>query len=217
MVPLTFNDGHLSQYTNVRPVLQAHNMNATFYVASGWADKNASGYVQWWQADDLYRDGNEIGAIGTDHKDLTQVYNSDWTQDYTYKEQQVCNDRQRLATRRYDPQSVAYLAGAYQHTFPDGSTVQSIVKGCGYLAARAVCSLPSLTSVVTAAATHGGGWLQFTLHHQVCSESRSDYNSCMSAYGSIKDTTLNAFLDWLPDNAPSGTLVRTVRQVMSGG
>jgi peptidoglycan/xylan/chitin deacetylase (PgdA/CDA1 family) len=116
-------------------------MNATFYVVSGWANRNASGYMRWWQVDDLYRDGNEIGGMGADHKDLTQVYNSDWMQDYAYKRDQVCNDRQRLAQLGYDPQSFAYPAGAYRYTFPDGSTVQDIVKGCGYLAARAVGGL----------------------------------------------------------------------------
>jgi peptidoglycan/xylan/chitin deacetylase (PgdA/CDA1 family) len=249
IVSLTFNDGQLSQYTNARPVLQAHNMNATFYVVSGWADKNASGYVQWWQVDDLYRDGNEIGGMGTDHKDLTQVYNSDWTQDYAYKRQQVCDDRQRLAQRGYDPQSFAYPAGAYNYTFPDGSTVRDIVKGCGYLAARSVgalsptgptyaetlppkdayairtwtssttpIQLSALQSMVTAAASRGGGWVPLVFN-QVCHQGQANYSTCMSSSKAIDDAVFSVFLDWLQNagqtgGAPTGTVVKTVRQAM---
>jgi hypothetical protein len=155
-------------------------MNATFYVVSGWADKNASGYIQWWQVDDLYRDGSEIGGIGTDHKDLSQVYNSDWMHDYAYKRDQVCNDRQRLVQLGYDPQSFAYPAGACSYTFPDGSTVQDIVNGSGFLAARAVDGLSS--SAPTYAET-------------------------------LPPKDAYAVRTW----TSSGTVVKTVRQIMSGG
>jgi peptidoglycan/xylan/chitin deacetylase (PgdA/CDA1 family) len=138
VVSLTFNDALVSQYNYARPVLQAHNMNATFYVASGWINQGSSAYYAWWQADNLYRDGNEIGGMGYDHKDLTKVYNTDWTQDYAYKKQQVCSDFNWLAARGYDPRSFAYPAGAYNYTFPDGSTARGIVRDCGFLAGRAV-------------------------------------------------------------------------------
>lgn len=138
VVSLTFNDAQVSQYTYARPVLQAHNMNGTFYVASGWINKSYACCAAWWQIDELYRDGNEIGGMGVDHKDLTQVYNSDWTQDYAYKKQQVCDEFAWLAQRGYDPRTFAYPAGAYNYTFPDGRTVRSIVQACGYQAGRAV-------------------------------------------------------------------------------
>jgi peptidoglycan/xylan/chitin deacetylase (PgdA/CDA1 family) len=234
VVSLTFNDGQVSQYNNARPILRAHNTNATFYVVSGWADKNASGYVQWWQVDDLYRDGNEIGGMGTDHKDLTQVYNSDWTQDYAYKQQQVCNDRQRLADRGYDPQSFNYPAGAYKYTFPNGSTVQGIVKGCGYLAARAVGGLSSTgptyaetlppkdayalrtwnssTSPVqlsalqsmVTAAAGRGGGWVPLVFNQVCHQGDSNYSSCMASPKAMDDTVLAAFLDWIQAAGQAG-------------
>jgi peptidoglycan/xylan/chitin deacetylase (PgdA/CDA1 family) len=136
VVSLTFNDDLASQYTYARPILQSHNMNGTFYVPSGWVDNRVSGAMTWGQLDDLYRDGDEIGGMGTDHKNLTQVYNSDWTQDYAYKKQQVCGDHDRLAQLGYDPQSFGYPGAAYNYTFPDGSTVEGIVKSCGYLSGR---------------------------------------------------------------------------------
>jgi peptidoglycan/xylan/chitin deacetylase (PgdA/CDA1 family) len=138
VVTLTFHDALITQYTNARPILQAHNMNGTFYLPSGWVNRGSSSYYAWWQADNLYKDGNEIGGMGFDHKDLTQVYYTDWTQDYAYKKQQVCDDFNLLARRGYDPRSFAYPAAAYNYTFPDGSNVRGIVKACGYMSGRTV-------------------------------------------------------------------------------
>jgi peptidoglycan/xylan/chitin deacetylase (PgdA/CDA1 family) len=138
VVSLTFNDAQISQYTYARPILRAHGMNGSFYVASGWINKSFACCTAWWQVDELYRDGNEIGGMGVEHKDLTQVYNSDWTQDRAYKRQQVCDDFNWLATRGYDPRTFAYPAGAYNYTYPDGSNVRNLVRDCGYTGARAV-------------------------------------------------------------------------------
>jgi hypothetical protein len=38
----------------------------------------------------------------------------------------------------------------------------------------------------------------------------------MSGEAAIEEGVFAAFLDWLRDDAPEGTTVRTVRQVMSG-
>jgi peptidoglycan/xylan/chitin deacetylase (PgdA/CDA1 family) len=250
VVSLTFNDAHLSQYTYARPVLQAHGMDGTFYVPSGWINKSFACCYTWWQADELYRDGNEIGGMGVDHKDLTQAYNSDWTQDYAYKRQQVCDDLNWLAGRGYDPRSFAYPAGAYKYTFPDGSTVQGIVRGCGYLAGRAVggfspagpayaetlppkdayavrtlsntstsaIQLSTLQNAVTAAAGHGGGWVPLVFN-QVCHQGDANYSTCMGSSKPIDDQVFSQFLDWLATagqagGAPAGTVVKPVRQAM---
>jgi peptidoglycan/xylan/chitin deacetylase (PgdA/CDA1 family) len=250
VVSLTFNDALVTQYTNARSILQAHNMNGTFYVASGWINKSSSAYYAWWQADDLYRDGNEIGGMGFDHKDLTQVYNTDWTQDYAYKKQQVCDDFKYLAGRGYDPRSFAYPAGAYNYNFPDGSNVRSIVKTCGYMAGRAVggfspsgpaysetlppkdayavrtlsntstsaIQLATLQNAVTAAASHGGGWVPLVFN-QVCRQGDANYSTCMASSKPIDSAVFSQFLDWLANagqagGAPTDTVVKTVRQTM---
>lgn len=250
VVSLTFNDALITQYTNGRPILQAHNMNATFYVPSGWINRGGSQYYAWWQADDLYRDGNEIGGMGVDHKDLTQVYNADWTQDYAYKKQQVCDDFNWLAGRGYDPQSFAYPAGAFNYTFPDGSNARGIVKACGYLAGRAVggfspsgpaysetlppkdayavrtlsntptsaVQLPTLQNAVTAAAGRGGGWVPLVFN-QVCRQGDANYSTCMASSKPIDSAVFSQFLDWLAaagqsGGAPADTVVKTIRQAM---
>ena len=79
--------------------------------------------------------------------------------------------------------------------------------------------LSDLESFVTAAAAHGGGWLPITFH-DVCDANASDFSNCMSLYGSIQDTVLGQFLDWLQaagqsGGAPAGVAVKNVCQVMN--
>jgi peptidoglycan/xylan/chitin deacetylase (PgdA/CDA1 family) len=243
VVTLTFNDGLTSQYAHARPVLQAHNAHATFYLASGQIDKSFSCCMPWWQVDDLYRDGNEIGGMGSDHYNLTNTFSSDPILDYNYKHQEVCGDRQRLAQLGYDPQSFAYPAAAVN------STAKSIVADCGYLSGRTIGGIPAtsapfaeslppadafavrtanlpnsaiqlsaLENAVTAASSHGGGWLPIAFN-QVCDAGASDYSSCMSTTKALDDSVLDSFLTWLQNagqsgGAPAGTVISTVRQAM---
>jgi peptidoglycan/xylan/chitin deacetylase (PgdA/CDA1 family) len=148
VVSVTFNDGLASQYDYARPVLDAHGMRATFYLASGWLDAGWKCCLRWWQVDQLYRDGHEIGGMGRDHEDLTAhratrspAEAASWPKTYAWKRRQVCADRELLLRRGYDPRSFAYPEGAFAAAFPDGSTPQDIVRGCGYLSARAVGGL----------------------------------------------------------------------------
>lgn len=237
-VSLTFTDGFATQYKYGRPVLQSHGVHGTFYVASNWAFSNDAKYMRAYQLDDLYRDGNEIGGMGKDHKSLTTTYFADPAEDLAYKQEQVCGDRQVLRDRGYDPQSFAYPAAA------ENATAQSIVSGCGYLSGRVVgglttsgpsyaetippanafrlrtaslstapVTLQSLQNAVLAASNNGGGWLPVAFN-QVCSQSDPAFSTCMGTTRPIEDTVLSAFLDWLQTSAPSGTTVRTVRDVM---
>jgi peptidoglycan/xylan/chitin deacetylase (PgdA/CDA1 family) len=237
-VSFTFNDGLISQYQYARPVLKSHGMNGTFYVASNWVLSTDAHYMRSYQLDDLYRDGNEIGGMGKDHKNLTQTYNSDPAQDLAYKQDQVCGDRQTLSSWGYDPQSFAYPSAAVD------SAAESIVKGCGYRSGRAIgglsatgptyaetvppadpfrvrtanlpagaISLSTLQGAVTAASSHGGGWLPLTFN-QVCHQADPAYSTCMSSAKPIDDAVLSSFLDWLQNGAPAGVSVATVRAVM---
>src|SRR5829696_8455214 len=137
VVSLTFNDGRAGQYDYARPVLAARGMLATFYVVGNWAGTRWPCCMRWWQVDELYRAGHEIGGMGLDHEDLTRVSAGSWRRDLDRKRRQVCEDREQLARRGYDPYSFAYPGGSFATAFPDGSTPQDIVRGCGYRAARA--------------------------------------------------------------------------------
>jgi peptidoglycan/xylan/chitin deacetylase (PgdA/CDA1 family) len=209
-VSLTFNDGFVNQYLYAKPLLKSHNMNGTFYLTSGAIDKGFGCCVAWWQADELYRDGNELGGMGRDRVDLTQVSNPDPAQDYAYKRSQVCDDRARLVQLGYDPQSFAYPYGAYNYTFPDGTTVKGIVQGCGYRSGQPVGGLSAsgpayaetippadayalrtgavsgspvtLASLQDAvnAASANGGGWLPVVFDQVCHQGAADYTTCMN-------------------------------------
>src|SRR3954470_9264994 len=73
VVSLTFNDGLASQYEYARPPLDRHGMRATFYLASGWLDGGWACCMRWWEVDDLYRAGHEIGGMGLRHEGLTDT------------------------------------------------------------------------------------------------------------------------------------------------
>ena len=60
---------------------------------------------------------------------------------------------------------------------------------------------------VTAAETHGGGWVQLLIHH-LC-------NGCDAYSMTVPDFT--AFVDWLQGEVASGrVLVKTTDQVIGG-
>lgn len=226
VVSLTFSDGHVDQYDNARPVLLAHHMPATFYVVSSWADQSLACCMAWWQIDDLYRDGNEIGGMGRDHEDLTAKPSGPWPPELARRQAQICDDRQRLIKRGYDPRSFAYPGGAFATVFPDGSRPQDLVRDCGYLAGRALggwtpAGMPldtippadpfalrtpeivgngpvQLADLVAdvKAADPAGGWVPIAFD-RVCRRGTSDYQACMASPRPVEDTTLSAFLDWL--------------------
>ncbi len=49
MVTLTFDDGFLSQYTNARPILDAANFKAGFYIITTEPQSGDSDYMTWAQ------------------------------------------------------------------------------------------------------------------------------------------------------------------------
>jgi peptidoglycan/xylan/chitin deacetylase (PgdA/CDA1 family) len=83
-------------------------------------------------------------------------------------------------------------------------------------------TLAYLQSAITAAAQNGGGWVPLVLH-EICSQTYdpADYNTCTGTYAATELATFNSFLDWLqnagqPNGAPAGTVVKTIRQVITG-
>jgi len=71
LLPITFDDGHVSQYDHAFPVLQELSMKATFFVTAGWTGKRP-GYMTWKQLAELARYGHEVQSHGWSHTLLTQ-------------------------------------------------------------------------------------------------------------------------------------------------
>jgi peptidoglycan/xylan/chitin deacetylase (PgdA/CDA1 family) len=67
---ITFDDGHVSNYTIALPSLVARNLTATFFLTVGWM-ATREGYMDWNQVKALYAAGQHIGAHGWSHTLLT--------------------------------------------------------------------------------------------------------------------------------------------------
>jgi peptidoglycan/xylan/chitin deacetylase (PgdA/CDA1 family) len=226
IVSLTFDDGRQTQYS-ARAPLAAHGMRGTFYINSGLVASTTDGfYMTWGQIQDLAADGNEITGHSLTHPHLTNLSTD-------AARHEICDDRTNLLNHGFSPvQSFAYPYAEYN------ATVQSIVRECGYSSARgvggirsgSVCggcpfaetippgdayatltpedissqtSLAAMQSYVTQAEQNGGGWVQFVFHG-------------IGDRGGVPLSQFTAFLDWLQPRAATGTVVRTVYEVISG-
>jgi peptidoglycan/xylan/chitin deacetylase (PgdA/CDA1 family) len=67
---VTFDDGHVSNYEEALPILQAHGLKARFFITVGWTGQR-TGYMGWQQLRALHATGQEIGAHGWTHTLLT--------------------------------------------------------------------------------------------------------------------------------------------------
>ena len=226
VVSLTFDDGHWSHYENAHPMLAAHGMQGTFYLNTGnMVETCPPGEFCWnmtWpQAREMNAAGEEMAGHTLTHADLTAVSTSE-------AQRQVCEDRNNLVANGFTPAvSFAYPYSAYN------TSVQGIVRDCGYTSARIVGGFPNgvyaetippadpyavrtpvtnntlseLQRAVTNAENNGGGWVAINFH-EVC--------DCSDAPSSVTLATFDAFLDWLQPRSANGTVVKTVRDVMSG-
>jgi peptidoglycan/xylan/chitin deacetylase (PgdA/CDA1 family) len=234
VVSLTFDDEAISQYTLAyQQALQPHGGHATFFVSSETVGAAAS-FMSWPQLKTLAAAGNDIGGKAYGYK----LTNNGAAQ------AQVCDDRYYLIQQGLTPAAFAYPGGAYD------ASVEDIVKSCGYGNGRtagglsatgptyaqtippanlfatrayapAAVTLANMESLVTGAASHGGGWDQIVIR-RVCSQALDPgaYSGCIASSGHIELADLNAFLDWManagqPGGAPAGTSLATVRSVLT--
>ncbi|MEP6527389.1 MAG: chitobiase/beta-hexosaminidase C-terminal domain-containing protein, partial [Nocardioidaceae bacterium] len=235
VVSLTFDNNTKSQYTlGFQQALQPHGVAGTFFVNSGLVGSSQN-MMTWTQLSEVAAAGNEVGG-----KTVDGTVNLKTSTDYQAKVNEVCNDRQALIARGFSPISFAYPFGAFD------ATAKSIVKNCGYgnartagslspagptyaetlppsdfLALRAYApssqvTLANLQSLVTGAASHGGGWAPIVIG-KVCSQALdpNNYSTCTTSAGWVQLADLNSFLTWLQaagqtGGAPAGTVIKTV-------
>ncbi len=235
-VALTFDNNTLSQYTlGYQQALQPHGVNATFYVSSGSVSNSSSTkYMSWSQLSTLAAGGNEIGGKTVDGLSLTTLSTAQQISE-------ICNDRQNLLSHGLKPNSFAYPGGA------NNPAIQAEVQNCGYANARTAgslspagptyaetlppknwlalrayaptgqISLANLETLVSGAASHGGGWVPIVIG-KVCSQTQdpSNYSTCTASSGWIDLADLNTFLGWVQSagqsgGAPTGTAFNTMQ------
>jgi peptidoglycan/xylan/chitin deacetylase (PgdA/CDA1 family) len=206
-------------------IAAAHGMPVTVFAISGRI--GADGYMTADQLRGLQRAGDEVGGHTTDHQDLA-------TLSPAAQRTVICGDRAALGADGLDVTDFAYPYGHF------GTATPGIARGCGYESARGTGGLASpdgcygpcpvaesippanpfdtrtvdsvlattppaaIERYVTRAEQAGGGWVQIVFHH-VCD--RCDPYA-------VAPATLAGFLDWLAPRSATGTVVRTVRQVI---
>ncbi|MBG6225989.1 peptidoglycan/xylan/chitin deacetylase (PgdA/CDA1 family) [Arthrobacter sp. CAN_A2] len=238
IVSLTFDDGNDDQFDAAR-VMDDHGLKGTFYVPSGLlADEPEPGdppptTMTVDQVRALQADGHEIGGHTVTHQELTTLAPEE-------ARRQICKDRNNLIDLGLRVTSFAYPFGA-----ATGET-ERLAAECGYNSARALGDLLSpdvpgavstcagcpvaetmppadpfrtrapnqqentwtladLQDTVTNAETTGG-WLQLTFHHV------DDTGSALA----VPPSVFEAFVVWLAAREESGTVVRTVDEVVGG-
>lgn len=221
IVSLTFDNDYYSQYTlGYQQALQPAGVAGTFYVNSGTIGRSTT--ISWSQLSALAAAGDDIGGKTVDGTSLTTLSTSQQVSE-------ICTDRQNLLSHGLKPITFAYPGGAYN------TTIESEVQNCGYgnartagslsptgstyaetlppktwLALRAYAptggiSLANLESLVSGAASHGGGWVPIVIG-KVCSQTAdpSNYSTCTASSGWIDLGDLNTFLSWVKNAGQSG-------------
>ena len=215
VVTIQFDDGNANQFTDAFPILQAHQMLATFYVNTGVIGDSA--HMSWDNLTTMYNAGMEIGGHTLYHTDIKKLKPAD-------ARVAVCQDRDNMIDHGLQPESFAYPFGS----FDAGS--EQIVHDCGYNSGRGVAGgtetippldayatrtppnpkkgtkLARIEGYITTAQANGGGWVQLVFHN-VCTK--------CDAY-QITPTHFTALLDWIKGQEANGVTVETTEQVIGG-
>jgi endoglucanase len=221
VVTIQFDDGNADQMNALSP-LQARDMVATFYINSGFIGDATHLSVADLQT--LEGAGNEIGGHTIDHANIKKLKTAD-------ARFEVCTDRNTLLGWGLRVTNFAYPFGSYD------ADSEVVVHDCGYNSGRGVSGVddtktfaetippldpyglrmtPSIkqgTTVatvegyVTAAETHGGGWVQLLIHH-LCDQ-------CDAYSTTVSDFT--SFLDWLQGEVAAGRVVVATTDDVIGG
>lgn len=106
-VVLTFDDGYIDAYTEVFPVLQAHNMTGTFFIITEFADENLPGYMNWGQIAEMAEAGMSMEAHTKSHATLNE-------RDFDFMVFQVMGSLESLVVYSGQiPRMFAYPVGRY--------------------------------------------------------------------------------------------------------
>ena len=244
---LAFDDGYMSQYyLAFRLGLLPRGLHGSFYIITGLTRPD-TGKMTWPQLSDLYSEGNDVGGHTVHHVDLTSSSytlaqkTAEVCDNFQSLKQYGLDpfsfnypDGTHDATVEHIVRSCGFrtartdgglgTAGVYAESIPPKNlyATRTIYNAGG----AAPLTLAWLEGSVTAAAQHGGGWVTFVFH-QICSKAYdpANYGLCLTrslSWAPIQLATFNTFLDWLqktgqPGGAPAGTVVRTLRQVITAG
>jgi len=84
-VILTFDDGHISNYTLARPMLQARGFRATFFIVANWIGQPDR--MNRDQLNELVRSGMSVGSHGLTHARLSSISSQELDTELTRSKQ----------------------------------------------------------------------------------------------------------------------------------
>ena len=108
---LTFDDGYEDNFTEMLPILEAHNMTAVIYVVTNFIGKE--GYLNLEQLKEMQRRGIEIGSHTADHIPIDKVSNH-------IRENQIHGSKQFL--------DWSGLETIYTFSYPNGSVSDDLIE-----------------------------------------------------------------------------------------
>ena len=79
LICVTFDDGRVSHYDLVLPILTHFNIKATFFIVTGFV--GTKGYLNWEQITEIKDKGHEIGSHGVSHQSMRNMSQSDINQE----------------------------------------------------------------------------------------------------------------------------------------
>jgi peptidoglycan/xylan/chitin deacetylase (PgdA/CDA1 family) len=231
IVTIEWHDGNADQ-TRALPILQAHDMHATFLVNTGPILAGNAANLTIDDLDALYLAGNEIAGHTLDHVNIQPLSTAD-------ARHEVCADRNNLLRMGvgYQPTSLAYPFASFDAASEDvahycnyngaSATAGLTLKGpvantvppADPYAVRTVNAIKKSTKLTTMedyvlaaeteAQTSGSAWTVLVFHH-LCGA-----HAHCGPYV-ISRPKFRAFLDFLQAEAAHGVVVETMQQVIGG-
>jgi peptidoglycan/xylan/chitin deacetylase (PgdA/CDA1 family) len=236
-VSLTFDDGNADQMPAVQ-MLTDHGMHGTFYIIPGRVDRPNSQYMTWANVQTIFAAGNEIGGHTQNHLHLPDLSASQ-------QQSEICGGRDSLLAKGYPQISFAYPFGDHDSTSEALVQQCGYLSGRGVgglrdtgepdadtIPPRNPWLLPTPGSIdiddtlpdikqwimdAEAAGAGGHSWINLVIHH-LCDPhvtDCSDSDGVDDAYITPQD--FDALLDWLQPRELTGTHVKRVEDVMTGG
>jgi len=86
-VALTFDDGHLTHYAQVFPLLAERGMRATFFVTTDWVGQR--GYVTWGQLREMASAGMSVQSHTASHPFLSELSRADAVRELVMSKQRI--------------------------------------------------------------------------------------------------------------------------------
>jgi peptidoglycan/xylan/chitin deacetylase (PgdA/CDA1 family) len=240
VISLTFDDGWDSQ--SIAPSeLTAHGMSGTFYVNSGTIDQ--PGYLTWAQLTAFNAAGHEVGGHTLTHPDLTTLTATAAQREICDDRTNILGHGFVVSNFAYpfgaydsttgagtlDASSIVngcgYSSGRgafglhnitatndtrpYRTTIPPPNLYKILTPCCIEYASfgNSTPTAAALENYVQHAES-AGGWVIFYFH-RLCNNCGGD-----DPAPSMSPAEFKAFLDWLQPRAASGTVVKTVAQVL---